>query len=70
MNVTTSGVVKFLLIFSLVGSIVNEQRIGALISLTLLVLWYEWREYERKNGPGESRKDIEEEEEEPTTVSV
>lgn len=69
MNITTNGVVKFFLIFSLVGSIVNEQRIGALISLTLLVLWYEWREYKRKNGRDGSQNDIEDEGE-PTTDSV
>ncbi|MCO8244871.1 MULTISPECIES: hypothetical protein [unclassified Haladaptatus] len=69
MNITTSGVVKFLLIFSLVGSIVNGQRIGALISLTLLVLWYEWREYKQKNSQGGSRKDTEDGGE-PTTDSV
>ncbi|ODR81727.1 hypothetical protein BG842_25075 [Haladaptatus sp. W1] len=69
MNISTSGVVKFLLIFSLVGSIVNEQRIGALISLTLLVLWYEWREYKQKNGQGESQNNIEDEGE-STTNSV
>jgi hypothetical protein len=69
MNISTSGVVKFLLIFSLVGSIVNGQRIGALISLTLLVLWYEWRESKQKSGQGESRNNLEDEGD-PTTDSV
>ncbi|MFH5800993.1 hypothetical protein [Haladaptatus sp. CMAA 1911] len=69
MNISTSGLVKFLLIFSLVGSIVNEQRIGALISLTLLVLWYEWREHRQKNGQNGSQNNLEDEGE-PTTDSV
>ncbi len=69
MNISTSGVVKFFLIFSLVGSIVNEQRIGALISLTLLVLWYEWRESKQNNGQDGSRNNLEGEGE-PTTDSV
>ena len=68
MNGTTSGVVKFLLIFSLVGSIVNEQRIGALTSLTLLVLWYEWREHRQKNGQDGSQNNTDEGG--PTTDSV
>ncbi len=69
MNISTSGLVKFLLIFSLVGSIVNEQRVGALISLTLLVLWYEWREHRQKNGQDGSQNNLENEGE-PTTDSV
>lgn len=69
MNVSTSGVVKFLLIFGLVGSIVNSQRIGALINLTLLVLWYEWRESKQKNGQDGSQNNLEDEGE-PTTDSV
>ena len=69
MNISTSGLVKCLLIFILVGSIVNEQRIGALISLILLVFWYEWRGSKQKNGQDGFQKDIEDEGE-PTTDSV